>query len=211
MQRNLRYISEDGIRQDAAHAYLHPRLQDGKHPNLRVVVEHEVVRVTSTDEKATGVVLRGTPGIKNATSTHEIKAKKMVIVSAGTLGTPLLLERSGVGNKEKLVEAGIDVISNLEGVGEEFQDHNTMLLSYYTSLKPNETYDDLLNGQTTFEKMLGEDHDMLAWNAAEITSKIRPTEKEVESILSGDARSVWDRDFKDKSNMPVATISTCNG
>lgn len=211
MQRNLRYISEDGVRQDAAHAYLHPRLQDRKHSNLHVLVEHEVVRITFKDEKATGVVMRDTPGFKDDTATHEIRARKLVVASAGTLGTPLLLERSGVGHSVKLTEAGIDVISNLPGVGEEFKDHNTMLLSYYTNLQPNETYDDLLNGQTTFKRMLEEDHEMLAWNAAEITSKIRPTDKEIEAMLSRDARLVWDRDFKGNTNMPVATISTCNG
>jgi choline dehydrogenase-like flavoprotein len=211
VQRNLRYISEDGVRQDAAHAYVHPHLRDGKHPNLHILVEHEVVRVTSKDAKANGVVLRGTPGIKNSTETYEVAAKKLVVVSAGTLGTPLLLERSGIGHRDKLTEAGIDIVSNVPGVGEDFQDHNTILLSYYTSLEPGETYDDLLNDATTFEKMLEEGHKMLAWNAAEITSKIRPTEEEVDNILRGDARSVWDDIFGNNTNMPVATISTCNG
>ncbi|KAI6777682.1 uncharacterized protein J7T54_005475 [Emericellopsis cladophorae] len=211
IQRNLRYISEDGVRQDAAHAYVHPRLHDGKHPNLHILVEHEVVRVSSEDGKANGVVLRGTPGIKDLTGTHEIAAKKLIVVSAGALGTPLLLERSGIGHRDKLTKAGIDVFSHVPGVGEEFQDHNTILLSYYTSLTANETYDDLLNGRTTFKDMLENDHDMLAWNAAEITSKIRPTEKEIDAILRGDARSVWDEIFEKNVNMPAATISTCNG
>lgn len=174
-------------------------------------MEHEVIRVTSKDGKANGVVLRGTPGIKNPTGTYGIAARKLVVVSAGTLGMPLMLERSGIGQRDKLTEAGNDAVLHVPGVGEEFQDHNTILLSYYTSLKPNETYDDLLNGEITFEKMLEEDHEMLGWNAAEITYKVRPTEEEVDTIVRGDARLVWDDIFSNNSNLPVATISTCNG
>jgi choline dehydrogenase-like flavoprotein len=212
VQKNLRYISPDGIRQDSAHAYLHPRLQDGKHPNLHVVVEHEVVRVLSEKDKAVGVEIRPNPEYGNGAGVQTVKAKKMVVVSAGTLGTPLVLERSGVGSKDVLDKAGVEVVSDVPGVGEDFQDHNTMLLSYYTSLLPNETYDDILNGQTTLQQLLEENHEMLAWNSAEITSKIRPTEEEIDAMgLSEGARLLWDRDFKNNKNKPVATISTANG
>lgn len=211
-QRNLRYISPDGTRQDAAHAYLHPRLQDGKHPNLHVLVEHEVVRVIFENHNAVGVEVRGNPEFRDSTQAHQIKAKKMVVVSAGTLGTPLLLERSGVGHKEVLTKAGVDVVAHSPGIGEDFQDHNTLLLSYYTSLLPNETYDDLLKGKTTMENLLAQKSKMLGWNAAEITSKMRPTDQEIDILLgTGDARSIWERDFKKIPNKPVATISTANG
>ena len=38
----MRNVSPDGKRQDTAHTYLHPLLQDGKHPNLQVLVETKV-------------------------------------------------------------------------------------------------------------------------------------------------------------------------
>lgn len=74
-----------------------------------------------------------------------VKARKMVVVSSGTLGTPQILERSGVGNPELLNKMGIKVVSDLPGVGyvntdlyvifadnkhsEEYQDHYTTLSS----------------------------------------------------------------------------------
>lgn len=55
-ERWLRYVSPDGKRQDTAHTYLHPRLQDGKHPNLHVLVKSKVLRVLFDDQKnAVGV------------------------------------------------------------------------------------------------------------------------------------------------------------
>lgn len=46
-----------------------------------------------------------------------VKARKMVVISSGTLGTPQILERSGVGNGELLNQLGIKVVSDLPGVG----------------------------------------------------------------------------------------------
>ena len=51
----------------------------------------------------------------------------MVVLSSGTLGTPQILERSGVGNGELLRQLGVKVVSDLPGVGEEYQDHYTTL------------------------------------------------------------------------------------
>lgn len=211
VQRNLRYISPEGVRSDTGHAYLHPRLQDGAHPNLHVIVEHEIEKILFEDQRAVGIKFHGTPGFQNSTQSHVVKARKMVVVSAGTIGTPLLLQRSGVGAKEVLDRAGVDVVADSPGVGNEFQDHNTMLVSYYTGLLPNETYDDLLNGGTTFKKLLAEKSPMLAWNSAEITSKVRPTDDEVAAALGPEAMKLWERDFKNIPNKPIATISTANG
>ena len=52
----------------------------------------------------------------------------MVVLSSGTLGSPQILERSGVGNGDLLRQLGIKVVSNLPGVGEEYQDHYTNLI-----------------------------------------------------------------------------------
>ncbi|KAL1872699.1 hypothetical protein Daus18300_004245 [Diaporthe australafricana] len=213
VQRNLRFISKDGVRQDAAHGYLHPRLGDGKHPNLHVLVEHEVLRVIIEDARAVGVEIRTVAGAQNSTQVRRIMSKKMVVMSAGTLGTPLLLERSGVGDEKLLNNAGVDVVANIPGVGENFRDHHTMLLSYYTSLLPNETYDELLKNRTTFDQLLNEKAPILGWNSAEITSKLRPTEEEISLILGKNAaaRALWEQDFQSKPNRPIATTSTANG
>ena len=183
VQRTLRFVSSDGIRQDAAHAYLQPRFQNGNDRNLFVLVEHEVVRVMVEDTRVAGIEVRSNPVFQNSTQDHKIKASKMVVVSAGTLGTSMLLEQSGVGDRNVLSLAGVNVVVELPGVGMGLQDHNTMLVSYYSSLGSDETYDDILDGKTMYQKLLEQKSRMLIWNTAETTSKVRPTNKEIESLL----------------------------
>ena len=123
-----RYVSPlDGRRQDVGHRYLHPLLQSGNFPNLYTLVENQVLRIlfdTQTVIRATGVEYRPNPRFAqddHANSTRTILARKLVIVSAGALGTPLLLERSGVGDPAVLKKAGVPVIEGLSGVGDNFQ------------------------------------------------------------------------------------------
>lgn len=55
----MRYVSPDVERQDVASRYLHPRLQDGDHPNLHVLLETKVMRVLfDDDERAIGVAYK---------------------------------------------------------------------------------------------------------------------------------------------------------
>ena len=89
VQRAQRFISPDGVRQDTARKYLHPKLRDGKHPNLHVLVENQVVRVLFDEEdKASGIEFRSNPAFQNGGHLKRIKARKMVIVTCGALGTP---------------------------------------------------------------------------------------------------------------------------
>ena len=53
------------------------------------------------------------PAVDNAI----VKARKMVVISSGTLGTPQILERSGVGDAKRLQKLDIKVVSDLPGVG----------------------------------------------------------------------------------------------
>lgn len=49
------------------------------------------------------------------------KARKLIIVSGGTLSSPLILQRSGIGDPEKLRKVGVKPIVDLPGVGLNFQ------------------------------------------------------------------------------------------
>jgi len=49
------------------------------------------------------------------------KAAKLVVVSAGAFGSPIILERSGIGAKKTLEEAGVKQLVDLPGVGENYQ------------------------------------------------------------------------------------------
>lgn len=97
-------------------------------PNLEIMTETTVTKINFAEEGccedlvATGVTLAD--GTK-------IQARKEVILSAGTIGTPGLLELSGIGQAEVLEAAGIEQILDLPGVGENYQDHIRTSNSYF--------------------------------------------------------------------------------
>jgi len=105
---------KDGERESAATAYLHPV----KHrPNLTVLTGCLVDKVIIEDRKATGVEIVGASGRRR------LAARKEVIVSAGTIASPALLLRSGIGPGAELKRHGIDVVVDRPGVGRNLQDH----------------------------------------------------------------------------------------
>jgi alcohol oxidase len=93
-----------------------------------------------------------------------VKAKKLVVLTAGALGTPQVLERSGVGNPDILKKHGIPIISDLPGVGENYQDHHLLLYPYRSSLGEGETLDGILSGRKDFVKAMEEKDPILGWN-----------------------------------------------
>lgn len=76
-----------------------------------------VTRILMEGRRATGVAYlhHGAP--------KTVKARRGVIVSAGTTNTPKLLELSGIGPVSLLQRHGIDIVQALPGVGENFHDH----------------------------------------------------------------------------------------
>lgn len=55
------------------------------------------------------------------TQLKTVRAKRLVVISAGTFGSPGVLERSGIGAKDVLDKAGVEQIVDLPGVGEHYQ------------------------------------------------------------------------------------------
>ncbi|RMZ73480.1 alcohol oxidase [Pyrenophora seminiperda CCB06] len=209
LERWLRYVSPDGKRQDTAHRYLHPKLENSQqYSNLHVLVESKVVRVLFDDKKrACGVEYTPNPEFQATIglSMHPVKtvkARKLVIVTCGACGTPPVLERSGVGPKEILERAGVPVVEDLPGVGKDYQDHHLVLYPYKTSLSPTQTIDSILSGRADVPAMLAAKDPMLGWNAIDISSKIRPTAPEV-AALGPEFQAAWDRDFENKPNRPL--------
>ncbi|OCL15252.1 GMC oxidoreductase [Glonium stellatum] len=72
---------------------------------------------------------------RDSNTTTIIKARKEIILSAGAMGTPQILQRSGIGPKALLNKAGIKVKRNLPGVGQNFQDHPASQLTFYIVTK----------------------------------------------------------------------------
>ncbi|KAH5212661.1 hypothetical protein HBI62_191480 [Parastagonospora nodorum] len=210
VQRALRYISPEGKRQDVATTYLHPKLQSGKYPNLHVVVESQVKRVLFEGKKATGVEFRPNSKIHPGGTARVVKAKKMVVVSCGALGSPSVLERSGVGSPEILKKAKIDIVTDLPGVGANYQDHHLLVYPYLSSLDEHETVDALVGGRLDPTKLIKDNAPILGWNAMDTTCKLRPTESDV-AQLGPDFERVWNSEFKTQPNKPLALGSLING
>lgn len=211
MWRAHRFISPDGQRQDAASCYLHPRLGDGKHPNLHVLIETQVARVLfDEDKRATGIEYRRSPLFAADTASKElrtIKARKLVILSCGTLATPTLLERSGVGDDRLLQLAGIPVVKDRSGVGIDYEDHHLLAYGYKSTFTAHETGDALLSGQMgSMEDLMENKHKILGWNAQEVQGKIRPREEEVDA-LGPEFRKAWDAEFKDHPDKPMVVFT----
>ena len=103
-----------GVRASSASAFLHPAM---KRPNLRVVTGAHATRILFEGRKATAVEYRHRGMLVTA------KAGREVILSAGAINSPHLLQLSGVGAPSLCAANGIPVVHALAGVGENLQDH----------------------------------------------------------------------------------------
>ena len=101
-------------RQSAARTYLRPAL---KRPNLTVVTDALVRRVLFDGKRATGIEFERGGKVERAEAARE------VILSGGAIGSPHILQMSGVGDPAHLARAGIAVHHALPGVGKNLQDH----------------------------------------------------------------------------------------
>ncbi|RQM08648.1 hypothetical protein DH86_00000373 [Scytalidium sp. 3C] len=137
---------------------------------------------------------------------RKVTASKLVVVSAGANGTPLILERSGVGDPDILKRAGVPVISALPGVGNEYQDHHLTLYPYRTSLTSRETINAFADGRFNVQEMIRKNDKLLGWNSMDASGKFRPTDAEVEA-LGPEFKKSWDRDFKNKPDRPLMIIA----
>jgi choline dehydrogenase len=116
-----------GVRWNASKAFLRDIRQ---RPNLRVVTDAEVQRVILAGGRADALSLRWQG------SERLIRARREIILCAGSIGTPALLQRSGIGPRPLLQRLGIAVQHELAGVGENLQDHLQLRLIYQVSGVP---------------------------------------------------------------------------
>lgn len=98
--------------------------------NFNLLTGHRVNEVQfDSDLHATGVTMQVRGSDANATTTT-VKANKEIILCAGWLHTPQVLQRSGVGPKAVLDAAQVPVLVDLPGVGSNFQDHAVAQMAY---------------------------------------------------------------------------------
>src|SRR5437667_2497928 len=108
-------------RASTARTYLHPAL---KRANLQLVTHALVHRIVFEGKRAVAVEFSRNGVVERA------EAEREVILSAGAVGSPHILQLSGVGGPEHLGKIGVPVVHALAGVGKNMQDHYTARVSY---------------------------------------------------------------------------------
>ncbi len=102
------------LRCSAAKGYLNPVK---KRNNLKIITNAHVQKINFDGKKAESV------SFYQGNEVVTIKARREIILSAGSIGSPHILQVSGVGDSNKLKKNGIQTIHELKGVGKNLQDH----------------------------------------------------------------------------------------
>ena len=104
----------NGFRWSAANAYLRPARATKR---VKLVTYAYAERIILEGRKAVGVSYR------RGETLHEARANREVVIAASSINSPKLLQHSGIGPAQVLKDAGIRVVHNLPGVGENLHDH----------------------------------------------------------------------------------------
>ncbi|KAI0245551.1 GMC oxidoreductase-domain-containing protein [Lactifluus subvellereus] len=195
-------------------------------PNLHILTGVHVQHVTFDSENcATDVAFALNPlfhpdGPKETRTVH---GTKLVVLSAGSFGTPGILERSEIGSKGVLEQVGVEQRVDLPGVGENYQDHNVLLLPYFAADEA-QTLDAIFPATAEFAKtkkgLLAHklsnswlslaDHSTSGIGAG---IKWRPKPSEL-AELGPEFKEVWDSYFAnvpDKSVLWIGVLSAVTG
>jgi len=108
-------LQKQGRRWSVADGYLTPALQ---RTNVKVIDKAHVLRINLEGKRCTGVTFRRDDGTQTT-----VTARAEVILAAGAIQTPQLLELSGIGRADVLAQAGITPVHASAGVGENYIDH----------------------------------------------------------------------------------------
>ena len=110
-----------GVRQSAARTFLAPA---AKRDNVTVLTDALAHRILFEDRRASAIE------VEVGGSTRRIGCSREVIVCGGAMESPLLLQRSGIGDAERLKAAGIEVIAHSPDVGEKMIEHLSISIPY---------------------------------------------------------------------------------
>ncbi|MDX2421044.1 MAG: choline dehydrogenase [Amphritea sp.] len=113
---------KNGVRASTSNAYLRDAM---KRSNLTLISGVLTRKVVLDGKRAVAVEY------EKKGQVSQVTALKEVILAAGSVGSPQLLQLSGIGPEKVLQDAGVDVIQNLPGVGENLQDHLEVYFQYH--------------------------------------------------------------------------------
>lgn len=128
-----------GRRASSAAAYLRPARARS---NLKVMTNTRALKLMFQGRRATGVLAERDGAVMT------LRSRAEVILSAGAINSPMLLELSGVGQAERLSGLGVDVVCALPGVGENLQDH------YFSGVRMRVKGCKSLNEEIRFPKLV---------------------------------------------------------
>ena len=174
------------------------------------MTETKIVRVVFDGTQATGVeVVANKEQHADADQTPRIiTARKLVVVSSGALGTPLVLQRSGIGAADRLEKAGVKTVVDLPGVGATYEDHNLVLFPFRVP-SDTETIDPILNQEPgIMEKLMPQflqAKGFLTTNCIDSGCKLRPTAEELKQI-GPEFGEVWKKYFEDKPDKVRSSV-----
>ncbi|KAJ7035908.1 alcohol oxidase [Mycena alexandri] len=194
-----KWISGQGTRSDAPHHYLYTQ-QSNK--NLVVSYGSRVTRILfDTTLTATGVEFVYDKHVfpDYDPTPRQITATKLVVISAGAMGTPQILERSGIGAKSILSSVGVKQIVNLPGVGETYRDHVFLVSPYFAD--PN---------TTTFDPIFRADPTTWTRSGVDAAIKMRPTTAELADI-GPEFTARWNSFYASKPDKPLFWLSALAG
>lgn len=112
----------DGERWSAARGYLHPVLN---RPNLTALTGVRTTKIVIENGRATGVEIQDEKGARRVVHTDG-----EVLLCAGAVQSPHILQLSGVGDPDELTKHGVPVVHALKGVGANLQDHLDVCMSW---------------------------------------------------------------------------------
>ena len=135
--------TRNGLRHSTSTAYLKPARS---RPNLTVETYAEARRLLFEGRRCVGLAyeIQGQP--------RQVRVARDVILAGGTMGSPQLLELSGVGQAERLKTLGIEVVHDLKGVGENLHDH--YLARSVWRVTKNVTFNERMRGLGLIKEVL---------------------------------------------------------
>jgi alcohol oxidase len=207
-----KYIDQaTGTRSDVAHHYIY----DQEHnKNIHILAEARVKRVLFEGTKAVGVewipessANRESDSKPQDHLVHVIRSSRLVVVSAGALGSPAILERSGIGSEEVLKKHDVMCLIDLKGVGEGYMDHNGVWTSTLAA-DETECIDDIFSENTKIplDELVAQwkkdGSTLLAQNGIDAGIKLRPNANDLE-LIGPEFKQRWEEYFAKAVDKPI--------
>ncbi|EJF57487.1 alcohol oxidase-like protein [Dichomitus squalens LYAD-421 SS1] len=196
--------SKTGARSDIPHQYIYHR----DFPNLHILTGYHVQRVIVKDGQATGIEYSPNKRYHSDAGQGVLSAiaRRQVVISAGTFGSPAILERSGIGSKSVLEKVGIMQIVDLPGVGENYQDHQ-VLFAPYVIAKEKDTLDGIASSneaelQKWDAQWKKQGDGLMAHNGLDAGGKLRPSKDDLD-VLGEVFRKRWLEYYVPAPDKPV--------